>query len=183
MNYYGGQNMANSWRTVRNNTIQIAEEIPAEKYNFRASDDTMTVSELLSHMATNTLWSVDVNLKNPKSAITMQDFGAFNAMAREAASTLTSKEAILAALRANGEELAKGLEAISDAGLAEVVTLPGGDKTRFEMLLGLKEHEMHHRGQLMMIQRLIGIVPHLTRARMERMAMMQAAMQAQSPAN
>ena len=38
-------------------------------------------------------------------------------------------------------------------------------KTRFEMLLGVKEHEMHHRGQLMLLQRLIGQVPHLTRAR------------------
>lgn len=183
MNYYGGQNMANSWRTVRNNTIQIAEEIPADKYNFRASDDTMTVAELLSHMATNTLWSVKVNLIDKKSAITMQDFGEFNALAKNAASTLTSKEAIVDALRANGEELAKGLEGISDASLAEVVALPGGDKTRFEMLLGLKEHEMHHRGQLMVMQRLIGIVPHLTRARVERMAAMQAAMQAQPAAN
>jgi len=38
-------------------------------------------------------------------------------------------------------------------------------KSRFEMLLGTKEHEMHHRGQLMMIERLLGIVPHLTRNR------------------
>jgi len=40
------------------------------------------------------------------------------------------------------------------------------------MLLGTKEHEMHHRGQLMVIERLIGIVPHLTR---NRQAMREAA--------
>ena len=34
---------------------------------------------------------------------------------------------------------------------------------------------MHHRGQLMMMQRMIGIVPHLTRQMQERMAQMQAA--------
>jgi uncharacterized damage-inducible protein DinB len=43
-------------------------------------------------------------------------------------------------------------------------------KTRFEMLLGAKEHEMHHRGQLMLIERMLGIVPHLTRHMQERMA-------------
>lgn len=172
MNYYGGHNMANSWRTVRNNTIQIAEEIPADKYNFRASDDTMTVAELLSHMATNTLWGVKVHFVDKTSAIQMQDFGDFNVAAREAASKLTTKETIVEALKENGEALARGLEGISDAALAEVVTLPGGDKTRFEMLLGLKEHEMHHRGQLMVIERLLGIVPHLTRMRLERMAKM-----------
>jgi uncharacterized damage-inducible protein DinB len=31
------------------------------------------------------------------------------------------------------------------------------------MILSVKEHEMHHRGQLMLIERIIGIVPHLTR--------------------
>jgi uncharacterized damage-inducible protein DinB len=41
-------------------------------------------------------------------------------------------------------------------------------KTRFEMLLGVKEHEMHHRAQLMVIERHLGIVPHLTRQRQAR---------------
>jgi len=45
------------------------------------------------------------------------------------------------------------------------VTLPNGETTRFEMLLGVKEHEMHHRAQLFLIERMVGIVPHLTRAR------------------
>jgi hypothetical protein len=38
-------------------------------------------------------------------------------------------------------------------------------KKRFEMLLGTKEHEMHHRAQLTVIERLLGGVPHLTRRR------------------
>jgi uncharacterized damage-inducible protein DinB len=46
----------------------------------------------------------------------------------------------------------------------------GATKTRFEMLLGAKEHEMHHRGQLMTMERMIGQVPHLTRQMQERMA-------------
>ena len=31
--------------------------------------------------------------------------------------------------------------------------------------MGVKEHEMHHRAQLMLIERMLGIVPHLTRQR------------------
>jgi uncharacterized damage-inducible protein DinB len=38
------------------------------------------------------------------------------------------------------------------------------------MLLSVKEHEMHHRGQLMLIERMIGIVPHLTREMQARFA-------------
>jgi len=33
------------------------------------------------------------------------------------------------------------------------------------MLLDTKEHEMHHRGLLMVVERLLDIVPHLTRNR------------------
>jgi uncharacterized damage-inducible protein DinB len=59
------------------------------------------------------------------------------------------------------------------------VTFPAGMtpavKTRFEMLLGAKEHEMHHRGQLMLIERMLGIVPHLTRQMQERMAAVRSA--------
>ena len=43
-------------------------------------------------------------------------------------------------------------------------------KSRFEMILSVKEHEMHHRGQLMLIERIVGIVPHLTREMQARIA-------------
>jgi len=42
------------------------------------------------------------------------------------------------------------------------------------MILGVKEHEMHHRAQLMMVQRMIGQVTHLTREMNERIAAMMA---------
>ncbi len=48
-------------------------------------------------------------------------------------------------------------------------------KSRFEMLIAPKEHEMHHRGQLMVAQRLLGMVPPLTRQMNERIAAMKAA--------
>src|SRR5206468_1321722 len=51
MTYYGGKEMAASFRTVRNNTIQIAEEIPENKYDFRAAPDTRTVGQMLTHIA------------------------------------------------------------------------------------------------------------------------------------
>jgi uncharacterized damage-inducible protein DinB len=43
------------------------------------------------------------------------------------------------------------------------------------MLIAPKEHEMHHRGQLMVVQRMLGITPHLTRQMDERIAAMQSA--------
>jgi uncharacterized damage-inducible protein DinB len=71
-------------------------------------------------------------------------------------------------LKANGETFARQLEAATEADLGTPVTAPNATKSRFEMLLGVKEHEMHHRAQLFLIERMIGIVPHLTRARQQR---------------
>ncbi|MGH9382884.1 MAG: DinB family protein [Vicinamibacterales bacterium] len=168
MTYYGAKDMAESWRTVRKNTIQVAEEIPADQYNFKAAPDTMSVAELLAHLATATYWAQTLHFSERKTAVAMEDFGWYMSEAGKAAAALTTKDGIIGALCAHGEEFAAKLESASDAFLAERVELPMGSKTRFEMLLSVKEHEMHHRAQLFLIQRMIGIVPHLTRARQQR---------------
>jgi len=41
------------------------------------------------------------------------------------------------------------------------------------MIMSVKEHEMHHRGQMMLIERILGITPHLTRQMQENMAQAQ----------
>jgi len=84
-----------------------------------------------------------------------------------------TKPEIVALLRTEGDKFAAFLEGLSESFLEETVVMrqpAGATKTRFEMLLGAKEHEMHHRGQLMTMQRMIGQVPHLTRQMQERMA-------------
>lgn len=168
MQYYGSKDMAESWRTVRKNTIQVAEEIPADQYDFKGAPDTMSVKELLAHLATAPHWAQAIHVTEKKTAVTMEDFGGYLKDATTASAALTSKDAIIGALRAHGETFATQLEGMSDAYLGERVELPMGSKTRFEMLLSVKEHEMHHRAQLFLIQRMIGIVPHLTRARQQR---------------
>jgi uncharacterized damage-inducible protein DinB len=69
-----------------------------------------------------------------------------------------------------GEKYANALEGVLEAFLGEQVEYPEGmeprKKSRFEMLTAAKEHEMHHRGQLMVVERMLGVTPHLTR-RME----------------
>ena len=90
-----------------------------------------------------------------------------------------TKAQILELLRAEGEKFAQLLEGASEAFLAEQVEYPEPMlprvKSRFEMLIAPKEHEMHHRGQLMVIERLFGTTPHLTQQMEERIACMQSA--------
>ena len=168
MQAYGAKHMADSWRTVRKNTIQIAEDIPADQYGFQATPDTMSVMQLLAHLASYTHWVEQVHFTEMKTEITGPDFGRYMGEGGAIAASLTSKDLIVDGLIARGESFALQLEAMTDEQLDEAVALPGGSKSRFEMLLGIKEHEMHHRAQLMLVERLLGIVPHLTRARQGR---------------
>ena len=74
-----------------------------------------------------------------------------------------SKAEIVERLRVEGDRAAQWIEALSDAFISEHVRLPGGGSvTRFEMLLATKEHELQHRAQLTVIERLLGIVPRFT---------------------
>jgi uncharacterized damage-inducible protein DinB len=172
MTYYGGKELAASFRTVRGNTIQIAEEIPESAFDFQPSPDTRTVRRLLAHIAFLPMFSLEfhpkrlTDLKDVDFPALMQRLGAEEAMPR-------SKAELIALLKSQGEIYASYLEGLVDDVLAERVVMPPGavpsTKTRFEMLLAPKEHEMHHRAQLMLIQRMLGLVPHLTRQMQERM--------------
>lgn len=179
MTYYSGKDMAGAFRTVRQNTIQTAQDIPEEQYGFAAADGCMTVAQVLAHLAASTNFHYQVHGVDRKSHLSMEDFGGYMAQAQQLQSSLTTKAAIVDALTSRGEEFATFLESLTEDQLGEFVTFPPGlqppTKSRFEMLLGAKEHEMHHRGQLMVIQRLLGITPHLTRKRQEAMAARAAA--------
>ena len=173
MTYYGGKELAEAFRTVRGNTIRIAEEIPEDKYDFSAAPDTRSIRQMLVHIALSPTFAFEIHgnkvtdLKTVNFMEMMQKNGAAEAKPR-------TKAEIVAFLKSEGDRFAAYLEGLTDGFLAERVTMmpgdPAGTKSRFEMLLGAKEHEMHHRGQLMLAERMVGVVPHLTRDRQARMA-------------
>jgi uncharacterized damage-inducible protein DinB len=174
MTFYAGRDLARNFRLVRKNTLQIANDIPEAQYGFRPAPGTRSVGELLAHIVASVRWTYTVHAVDKVSHMTFEDFGRYGAENAAFEKTLQTKADIVAALEREGAAFGDWLEKSSDAVLSEIVTFPAGveppQKTRFEMLLSAKEHEMHHRAQLMLLQRLVGIVPHLTREREARMA-------------
>ena len=168
MSTYGGTQLASSFRSVRANTITIAEEIPEDQYGYRPVPDVKSVGEQLAHIAVATGWQTELHIARV-AHIDYAMFGAHVAKSAAEEQGLNSKAAILAALRTGGERFAAFLDGVDDGLLGEQVTFPPqvqpSVRTRFEMLQAAKEHEMHHRAQLMVYERLLGIVPHLTRRR------------------
>jgi len=176
MSIYGGRELASAFGTVRKNTIQVAQDIPEDKYNFVAAPEVRTIARMLTHVAISTRIWEDVHRKRLTTLVGFDFFGMMDKFNAEEAKPRRKAE-ILELLRTEGEKFAAWLETLTPEFLAETVIEPDGKtaKTRFERLLAAKEHEMHHRAQLMLIERQLGIVPHLTRQFQEIVAQMRAA--------
>jgi len=172
---YGGKELADAFRTVRKNTIQVAEDIPESKYDFVAASEVRPVGKMLTHVAiASRIWE-KVHGEKLTTLVGFNFFGLMDEFNAEE-NKPRSKAEIVQLLRTEGDKFAAWLETLTPEFLSENVTEPDGktQKTRFERLLSAKEHEMHHRAQLMLIERQLGIVPHLTRQFQERMAQMKA---------
>jgi uncharacterized damage-inducible protein DinB len=167
VNYYGPKELAESFRTVRKNTTAIAQEIPEEKYGFRPAPTTRSVGELLAHISLLYSAQYQIHAQERRSSIEGFGFPSLHERLTAEEKKPRSKDQVLEMLRTSGEKWAGWLEGLTESFLAEHVEMRRGMtppfKSRFEMILSVKEHEMHHRGQLMLMERMLGLVPHLTR--------------------
>jgi uncharacterized damage-inducible protein DinB len=174
LNYYGAKELAESFRTVRKNTITIAQDLPEEKYIFRPALNTRTVGELLAHISLADSFQYQIHSQERRTSLEGFNFPSLMQRLVAEEKEQRNKEQIIEMLRNSGEKWAAWLEGLTDNFLGERVEMPAGmspsSRSRFEMILSLKEHEMHHRGQLMLVERIVGIVPHLTREMQARMA-------------
>ena len=164
MSLYGIHQLADSFRTVRTNTIRVAEDIPEAEYQFRPVPGSRSVAETLVHIAW--LEGADRLMHEEKRLASFDgfDFATFLATSEVEETRQRSKAEIIELLRTAGDRWVRWVEQLPESFLSEPFRLPDGKSvSRFEMLLGTKEHELQHRAQLTVIQRLLGLVPHFTR--------------------
>jgi uncharacterized damage-inducible protein DinB len=160
---YGLRQLADSMRAVRQNTILIAGDIPESQFGFRATPGTRSVAETLVHIAW--LGSSDHLIHEELHLDSLEGFD-FPAMLEKSATEekrSRSKAEILELLKGEGDRWVKWVEQLPEPFLAERVRLPGGGSvSRFEMLIGTKEHELQHRAQLTVMERMLEVVPRFT---------------------
>jgi uncharacterized damage-inducible protein DinB len=177
MTIYGGKDLASAFRTVRKNTIQVAIDIPEQQYNHVPAPECRSVSQMFTHIALSPQMWEEIHGKQRLKTLVGFDFLGLGERVKAEEEKPRTKAEIVDLLRNQGEHFAGWLETLTAEFLAETVTAADGTtaKSRFEQILGAKEHEMHHRAQLMLIERQLGIVPHLTKQFNERVAQMRAA--------
>src|SRR5215472_256432 len=114
MTYYGPKELATAFRTVRNNTIKIAEEIPENKYDFRAAPDTRSIGQTLAHIAVGSRFQHHVHSNEIDDLKTVNFPELFQTVMAEEAKPRTKGE-ILALLKSEGDTFAAFLEGLPES--------------------------------------------------------------------
>jgi uncharacterized damage-inducible protein DinB len=164
------EQVLDSWKTIRQDTAAAVEEFPAGELDYRPTPEVMTFREIArhildaSHALTGMLLAGDENFATP-------DFRERLKRHMRGLDAGAGGGELAAALRDSLEERAGRLAAQPAEFFAHIITRMDGQKvTRLEMVQGIKEHELTHRQQLFMYQRLKGMVPATTRRRLAKQA-------------
>ena len=106
MNYYGARDLASSFRTVRKNTLTIAQDIPEEKYGFRPDPVTRSVGELLAHISLSYSFQRQIHAQERRTSMAGFDFPALMQRLNAEEKAPRTKEQTLELLRTSGEKWA-----------------------------------------------------------------------------
>jgi hypothetical protein len=122
MSLYGPKQLADGMRTVRKNTITIAEDIPEAQYDFRATPDSRSVRETLLHIASKMLFDVHIHEEENRGSLEGFDFGLFFSSLPTNEKLPLSKNEILTLLVEGGERWPSWVDNLHEQRLAEIVT-------------------------------------------------------------
>jgi uncharacterized damage-inducible protein DinB len=130
---------------IKGNLTRMAEKMPAESYDFKATPDVRTFGDLMSHIADAQMRScsaVNGEMKNPGPA-------------------KKSKDEIVAAMQESFAECDKAFEGTTDANAMQMVSMGGrGQTSRLGMLIRFViGHGNEEYGYGSIYLRLKGIVP------------------------
>lgn len=138
-------------------TLQIAEAMPANKYNYKPTDSVRSFGEQMAHIAMSSKFLVDLFVKGGAMP-SQEDFAAAAKMEKEMG---TSKEACIKALTEAYDMVATTYENMSDEQLEETFVVPFDPAQpsfmKEKAFQFISEHNAHHRGQALVGLRMQGI--------------------------
>lgn len=159
------ESVLDSWKSIRADTAQAVEDMPAGEMDFKATPEIMSFRDLALHILqasqglTGMLLAGVDNLQTADFRERLKQYfvpiGDSPGQAELASGLRTALEARAADLATRTPEFWAGI----------ITRFDGQRVTRLEMLQMIKEHELTHRSQMFMCLRLKGIVPSTTRRR------------------
>ena len=131
--------------------ILVAETMPDDKYDFKATPESMSFAENLMHIG----WAMDWHSQSLMGGREARDYNADTELKVDN----KSKKEMIAKIE---DTFNKTIEFISNFDinkLEERLDYFGSDRTKRQVLLILADHITHHRGQMLVYMRLNGLVP------------------------
>jgi uncharacterized damage-inducible protein DinB len=150
-----------SWKEVRNGFIEEAEQVPTDHFSFRATPETRSVAELLQHVIETQAVIIGEACRTEPNLMRQS----FPEHIREYASevgAVTDKDGLLALMRSSMEKAEATLRANEAMFGDSMKRFDGKEMTKLDFLRFAASHEMYHRGQFTVYERLLGIKPALT---------------------
>ena len=131
--------------------ILVAENMPEEKYGFKASEESLTFAENLMHIGFAMDWHSQSLLGGRESRDWKTD--TIFKVAH------TSKEEMIAVIDKTFDETIKLIKQFDTSQFDDELDYFGLNRTKRQIFLLLADHITHHRGQMLVYMRLNGLVP------------------------
>lgn len=155
------ENLLGLWKDVRAGLIREVERVPADQFSFKATDQTRSVAELVQHIVEAQKFLVgetcraDTNLMRQSFADHTKEYAGG---VREVA----DKAGLLDLLQTSMDQAEAAINLFSNQLDETMVRFDGRQTSKIAFLTFAMSHEMYHRGQLTVYERLLNIEPVLT---------------------
>jgi uncharacterized damage-inducible protein DinB len=128
-------------------TLTVADAMPAERYTFQPTTESMTFARQLVHLAENLGWLSSSYLNNDSNPILKSEL------------SITEKEAVIDVLNRAYDYAIAALHTFPPHHLTDTVSFFAGPMSKLQIINLMNDHQTHHRGQLAVYLRLVGIKP------------------------
>ena len=146
------------WNALEKKFVGLAEAIPQEKYTWRPTPETRSVSETLLHVAGGNYFYLDGMGVPPPAGMDRKSYD----------KSTTDRAEIVERLKQSFGLVRETVLKTSDTDLAKPAKLYGQPSTVREVLFTLVTHTPEHLGQMIVYARECGVVPPWTAARQAR---------------
>lgn len=134
-------------KNAKEYTLQVAQLMPAEKYNYQPSKEEMNFGKQLLHISENLCWLSSSYLTGNKNPLTKAD------------DNLTSKKDIITVVTKAYDFAIDALQNVDTKTLVDTVKFFAGPMNKLQIINLIQDHQTHHRAQLLVYLRMNGIKP------------------------
>jgi uncharacterized damage-inducible protein DinB len=153
-----GEALDRPYARLERQLLEVAEAMPEERYSYRPTPEVRTFGEQLRHVAA-VQWFVAANLLKEPPPVDVGD-------GDSGPPSLASKPDLLKYTKDSFAYIRRAVSSLHDDGALEMIPHPYDGETRIpklSLITGYASHRWEHYGQMVVYQRLSGIVPPCSR--------------------